>query len=380
MNAMAPSDRKIIANVARLDRYMDANGLDAVAVRTGVNFTYLAGIALPGTLARHLDIASTVRGFMLVWPRKGEPVVVLDSFAEKVVARDSWIGQTVVYKAYVESLYTRVANVLDDLGMSRARVGFEKDGLSAAHWDEIQRALPQLKMTNCSRMMDEVRWVKTTGEIELQKMAADLLDDVLLEVFRTIQPGESERDVHARIVESCLRHGFGSVHGILNSSSNLVMYGGESDVKFQKGDFVRNDYVAYFKGYAGHQSRLAILGPPSNEQQRGYALTLDIHRRTIDRCRAGITAGEIYEFVFEAFKQKGIDYPASLVGHSMGAWFHQQEPVLRRGSEIVLEDGMILAIEPQRLHWHLQDLIVIENGKPRLLSDRFSIDQPFVIS
>jgi Xaa-Pro aminopeptidase len=307
-------------------------------------------------------------------------VVVLDSFAEKVVARDSWIGKTVVYKAYVESLYTRVANVLDDLGLSRARVGFEKDGLSAAHWDEIQHVLPQLKMTDCSRMMDEVRWVKTAGEIELQKTAADLLDDVLLEVFPTIHPGESERDVHARIIESSLRHGFDWVHGILNSSSNPVMYGGESDVKFQKGDFVRNDYVAYFRGYAGHQSRLAILGPPSKDQQQGYALTLDIHRRTIDRCKAGTTAGEIYEFVFEEFKQRGIDYAASLVGHSMGAWFHQQEPVLRRGSEVVLEDGMILAIEPQRLHWHLQDLIVIENGKSRLLSDKFPIDRLFIIN
>lgn len=376
---MAPPDREVIANVPRLQSYMDANGLDAIAVRTGTNFAYLAGIALPGTLARHLDIANTVRGFMLVWPRKGEPIIVLDSFAEKVVARDSWIAKTVVYKAYIESLYTRVANVLEDIGLGGSRVGFENDGLSAAHWEEIQRALPKLQMVNCSRMMDEVRWIKTAGEIALQKEAADMLDDVLFEVFPTIRVGESEREVHARIVEGCLRHGFGWVHGILNASPNMVMYGGESDLKFEKGDFVRNDYVAYYKGYAGHQSRLAILGKPNNEQQKGYALTLDIHRRTIERCTAGRTAGDIFQFVVDEFKKHGIEYPASLVGHSMGAWFHQQEPVLRRDSAAVLEDGMILAIEPQRLHWHIQDLIVIEGGKPRLLSDKFPIDQPFVI-
>jgi len=151
---MAPSHRKIIANVDRLHRLMDANGLDAVAVRTGVNFTYLAGIALPGTLARHLDIASTVRGFMLIWPRKGEPIIVLDSFAETLVARDSWVGKIVVYKAYVESLYTRVANVLHDTGLANARVGFEKDGLAAKFWDEMQQALRRLQMMDCSRMMD----------------------------------------------------------------------------------------------------------------------------------------------------------------------------------------------------------------------------------
>jgi hypothetical protein len=72
------SDRKVIANIPRLHQYMDANGLEAIAIRSGVNFTYLAGMALPGTLARHLDLANTVRGFMLLWPRKGEPVIVLD--------------------------------------------------------------------------------------------------------------------------------------------------------------------------------------------------------------------------------------------------------------------------------------------------------------
>jgi Xaa-Pro aminopeptidase len=108
-------------------------------------------------------------------------------------------------------------------------------------------------------------------------------------------------------------------------------------------------------------------------------MTLDIHRRTIERCTAGRTAGDVFRFVVDEFRKWGIDYPASLVGHSMGCWFHQQEPVLRQGSETVLEDGMILAIEPQRLHWHIQDLIVIENGKPRLLSDKFPIEQPFII-
>ena len=374
-----PSDRKVIANISRLNQYMDANGLEAIAVRSGVNFTYLAGMALPGTLARHLDLANTVRGFMLLWPRKGDPVIVLDSFAEKVALRDSWVQRVEVYHAYVESLYTRVAKILADHGLGTARVGFEKDGLSAEHWEEIQGALPRLQMVNCSRIMDEVRWIKTPGEITLQKKVADLLDDVLLEVFPTIRPGDTEREVHARIVESCLRHGFGWVHGILNSSANDVMYGGESDLPFRRGDFVRNDYVAYLNGYAGHQSRLAILGEPTGEQRKGYELTLDVHRKTIERCRAGVTAGEIYAFVVDAFDKEGINYTASLVGHGIGPWFHQQEPVLRKNSDIVLEDGMILAVEPQRQHWHIQDLIVIENGKPKLLSDKFSIDQVFVI-
>ncbi len=376
---MGKQGRGVIANISRLNEYMDRNGLSAVTVRSGINFTYLSGMAMPGTLARHLDTAATVRGFMLLWPRHGEPVIVLDSFAEKVARRESWVRHIELYQAYEESLYTRIAQVIEDLGLAATRIGFERDALSAAHWDEIQKALPRLEMINCSPLMDEVRWIKTPGEIELQKRAADLLDDVLLEAFPTIREGDTERQVHARIIAGCIRRGCGFVHGILNASSNDVMYGGESDIAFRKGDFVRNDYVAYLDGYPGHQSRLAILGKPSPEQERGYALTLDVHRKSIELCRPGMTAGDIYAFVVREFKKSGIDYTASLVGHGMGPWFHQQEPVLRRNSDIVIEEGMIIAIEPQRLHWHLQDLVLVGKDRPQLLSDKFPIDQPFVI-
>ena len=49
---MPRSSRPVSANIDRLNSYMDRNGLAAVAVRTGVNFTYLAGMAMPGTLSR----------------------------------------------------------------------------------------------------------------------------------------------------------------------------------------------------------------------------------------------------------------------------------------------------------------------------------------
>ena len=93
---MPQHGRSVLANIDRLNAYMDNNGLAAVAVRTGVNFTYLSGMAMPGTLSRHLDIASTVRGFMVLWPRHGAPVIVLDAFAEKLARRESWIERVEV--------------------------------------------------------------------------------------------------------------------------------------------------------------------------------------------------------------------------------------------------------------------------------------------
>ncbi len=60
-----------IANVDRLHAYMDRNNLAAVVARSGQNFTYLSGIAYPGTLARLLDLTDSPRGVMVFWPRNG---------------------------------------------------------------------------------------------------------------------------------------------------------------------------------------------------------------------------------------------------------------------------------------------------------------------
>jgi len=40
---------------------------------------------------------------------------------------------------------------------------------------------------------------------------------------------------------------------------------------------------------------------------------------------------------------------------------------------------MILAIEPQRLHWHLQNIILVGDGPRHLLSDKLPTDRPLKI-
>jgi Xaa-Pro aminopeptidase len=370
---------EIIANVARLREHMDRHRLAAVVARSGQNFTYLSGLAYPGTLARHLDLADSVRGILLVWPRNGQPVIVLNKIAEGLTRRDSWVERTELYEAYNESPYRRLAEVLEEMGLGSERVGFEKNYVSAAHWEEVQRALPQLQMVDCTAMMDAVRWVKTEPEIRRLKVGADVLDDAYLEVFPTIKPGETERAVHSRLIASCLRRGANWAHGILNSSRNLIPYAGESDSTWATGDVVRTDYVAYVEGYPGHQSRNAVLGKPSAQQLRDYGITREIYGRTIDACRPGVSAGEVYELVVKEFAKHGWSYTSQLAGHGVGAWWHQQEPVIARGSKIVLEEGMVLALEPAKDYYHIQDMIVVRARGPELISDKFATDQMFVI-
>jgi Xaa-Pro aminopeptidase len=370
--------RKNIANLPRLNSFMDDAGLEALVLRSGQNFTYLSGVVYPGTLQRHMDLTDSTRPTLLLWPRRGKPVIITNKTAAGLAERDGWIETVVLYEAYVDSPYVKLAEVLHDAGLSAARIGFEKDYVSAQHWDAIGKAAPKVQMIDCTRLMDRVRWIKTEAEIELLRRAADLQDDAYLEVFRRIRPGDTERKVHADMMGTCLRLGFEWAHGILNTFKNTVPYGGESDVVIDKGDAIRTDYVSYLQSYPGHQSRTVIVGTPTAEQRRDYAINIEVHRKTIDRCRAGASVHDLWRGCMDEYKKHGWPDHHMLIGHGVGPWWHQQEPILRRKSEHVLEEGMVLALEPHVNFWHVQDMILVRNGAPLLLSPKFNTDEPFV--
>ena len=347
--------RPIVAHVDRLHRLMDVAGLAAVVVRGGQNVTYLSGVSFHGTLSRHLDLAASRRGVVVIWPRHAEPVFVLEVTAAGAAARDSWIGKFEIFSGYTEPLFDRVASVLSDLSLGRSPVGFDKNFIGAGFWEDVAKRLPAMTMLDCSDLMDEVRLIKTSAEIERFRAGATLLDAAFAEVLPTIRAGERECEVHGRMIAGCLARGAEFAHGILNSHRNPVIYCGESEFAFARGDVVRTDYLAYLQGYPGHQSRNAVIGKPSPQQVSDYAKYHDIYLATADRLRLGVAVGELYDFVVQAFAKAGWNYEAGLVGHSVGPWWHQQEPIFCRGGRQVLEPGMVVALEPYLAHWHCQD-------------------------
>ena len=371
--------RKITANIARLNALMDEAGLDALVLRSGQNFTYLSGVVYPGTLARHLDLADSTRAVLLFWPRKGKPVILADKVAAGLAQRDSWVETVQIYDAYVESPYEKMTEVINDAGLSTGRVGLEKDYVSAAYWDVVRKAAAKLDIVDCTNLMDRVRWIKTEDEIRMLRRAADLLDDVYMDGFRRIKPGDTERKIHADMIATCLAKGFEWAHGILNSHKNTIPYAGESDFVINQGDVIRTDYVSYLRGYPGHQSRTAIVGTPTAEQRRDYAINLEVYRNTIDRCRAGAKADDLYQYAMGEYRKHGWPSSHILIGHGVGPWWHQQAPILRKGSAVHLEEGMVLALEPHVNFWHVQDMILVQKGAPTLLSAKFNTDEPFVV-
>jgi Xaa-Pro aminopeptidase len=64
-----------------------------------------------------------------------------------------------------------------------------------------------------------------------------------------------------------------------------------------------------------------------------------------------------------------------LIGYGVGCWWRQHSCAARAR---VLEAGMVLALEPHVNFWHVQDMILVKNGAPELLSPKFNTDGPFI--
>ena len=367
-----------IANVERLHALMDRDGLAAVVARSGTNFTYLAGFDYAGTLARHLDLSDSPRGVVAVWPRHGEPVLVLNRIAADRAERDAGVRRFEICDDYGESMWGRVAKVLLDLGLGAERLGIEKSVVSAAHFEELGAALPDADLADCGPTLHEVRWIKTDGEIALIREAARWLDEVYLNVLPSAKVGEPESALHARLIGACIERGANWAHGILNSSRNRVFYGGESSFTFAAGDVIRNDYVLWYQGYPGHQSRTAVIGEPSAKRQRDYRTIRDIYRATVDQVRPGVAASAVHAFATQAFADAGYPGRVAIAGHSVGPWWHQQPPFLVPSDHAPIEAGMVLALEPHVNEYHLQDMFLITEDGNELLSPLMSTDEMLV--
>ena len=213
--------------------------------------------------------------------------MVVNAIAEGLARRDSFVEHFDVYEGYAEPPVERLAKVIADMGLASSKIGFETNFISFADGNILRSRLPRMQIVDSTHLMDVVRAVKTPAELALFKRGADLLDDAFLKCFPTVRPGMRERDLHAALVAHCLAAGSEFTHGILNSERNTVAYAGESDFPFAAGDAIRTDYVAYAKGYPGHQSRCAVVGTPSAEQQRQYAVIRDIYRAANDQLVPG---------------------------------------------------------------------------------------------
>jgi Xaa-Pro aminopeptidase len=110
-----------------------------------------------------------------------------------------------------------------------------------------------------------------------------------------------------------------------------------------------------------------------------YRKVRDVYQILIDSVQPGARVHDLYQRVQREYENRNLRYESLLVGHSVGPWFHQQEPILRRDSPVILEEGMVLALEPYYQSFHIQDLVVVTSQGCELLTPNFETAEMYNI-
>jgi len=199
---------------------------------------------------------------------------------------------------------------------------------------------------------------KSPAEIDAMKEAGRISAKVLREVGRRIKPGVSTMDLD-RFAEMLIRleggipafKGYGGFPGSICASINeQIVHGIPSEkVILQEGDIISIDTGAIVDGWVGDNAWTYAVGTISDKKQRLLDVTEACMWAGLEAARPGNRLGDIGAAVQEKAEAAGYGVVREYVGHGIGRNMHEDPNVPnygRRGTGIMLEAGMVLAIEP----------------------------------
>lgn len=369
-------------NVEEFERSLASSGLDAVIAVSLENVYYTSNAfivtqrLIPDRLAFN------------ILPTGGKPTMVICGIEESMTRAESWIEDIRTYVEFKESPVQALASVLQDLGLSKARLGIEMEYLAAKYFAELTRLLPEARFEAADLMMEKVRAIKTPAEQELLGRAARVTEKAIADAFAAARIGDTEKSIADRMMVSLLTEGGAdgtlfTVLGAAEYSKHAHHVPGSKPVL--AGETVRVDVGAYFaSAYPSDVARTVGVGTVSPRQREIYRTLRDVQRRTIASMKPGVRACDVFEVCRRGFEEAGFPFNFPHCGHGMGLKLHEY-PMIMPSNPDPLRPGMIINIEPLVVDpetgaYHIEDLALITEGDPIILSDYADTSEMFAIS
>jgi len=248
--------------------------------------------------------------------------------------------------------------------------------------------------------------LKTAREIELMRGSSRIVAEVLAMIGQHIQPGVTTKELD-EIAEAYVRQQGGepAFKGYGHEKHNLfpatlcvsvddeVVHGIPGSRRLVEGEVVSVDVGVKKDGFFGDGAMTFPVGRTSEEKRRLLRVTEEALYKGIAEAQAGHHLYDVSAAVQEHVEAAGFAVVRDLVGHGIGRSLHEEPAVPNygvRGSGIVLQEGMVLAIEPmvnagghqvkmESDGWtvrtsdgqpsaHFEHTVVVRDGEPEILT------------
>jgi methionyl aminopeptidase len=192
---------------------------------------------------------------------------------------------------------------------------------------------------------------------EIEKMAA--AGDILVRTMRLLEgkvregvttadlDAAAERFIRSQGATPAFKGYRGFPGSICTSPNSMVVHGIPGP--YRRGDIISIDIGVVKDGWVADAARTFPVGQVTPVAGK----LLDVTRRSlfdaVEQCRPGNRLGDVSHAVQQRVESEGLSVVRSLVGHGIGRSMHEDPQVPNFGEPgrgIVLEEGMVLAVEP----------------------------------
>ncbi len=240
-----------------------------------------------------------------------------------------------------------VAALADQFDLER--IGFEAAHTNVSAFRRMSEKLSGIELVELGAGLDEIRICKDRAEIELLSSVAMLSSQALAEVLATIKPGVREADIALSLEFEMRRRGAeGKAFDFIVASGvrGAMPHGRASDKIIRSGELVTIDFGALKDGYHSDETVTVACGKPGIREQEIHSVVRTAHDLAVEGVRPGVSCKDLDEIARAYIRDKGFgDYFGHGLGHGVGLEIHEM-PTLSPRSTAVLEEGMVITIEP----------------------------------
>jgi Xaa-Pro aminopeptidase len=229
------------------------------------------------------------------------------------------------------------------------RLGFDERHTSFALWKKLKEFCPRnVKLVPATGLVESLREIKDEPEIDQIRACLKLHFKAIDFMRKVVRPGHSERDLALKLERFVKSHGaeFSFPPIIASGPNSCYPHARATDRIVRNNENVLLDFGIDLHGYKSDLTRNFFLGRIAPRVSEVFdALTL-AQREAISLIKAGIPCAQIDAQARKVLRKFGLaKYFGHSLGHGVGLDIHEA-PRLSSQSKSILEEGMIVTVEP----------------------------------
>jgi Xaa-Pro aminopeptidase len=332
-------------HAARGERFraaLAARGLDGAVVTWGPHVRYLTGI-----------VAEWAPVFLVIGPARIAAVVpasagIAATPGVEIVAYGN--GMERDSETPRQATLAALSAAMAASGVESARLGVEAEHARLSDLSGLPGlSLPLEEMVDVGPILARQRQRKDAAEIARLRDNARVLTAGFEAAREAIRPGVTELAVWAAMHAAMMAvtgAPFALDGNFASGPRTLEDEPQATNRRLEAGDVVFVDLYPAIEGYSADLTRTFVVGQPSAAQRARHAVLERALAAGVAALRPGATAGDVDRAARSAVATAldGYAYPHH-TGHAIGLE-GQERPYIIPGEPMVLEPGMVIAIEP----------------------------------